>query len=207
MDKLTLSRIFEPFFTTKEVGTGSGLGLSTVYGTVQQSGGYIAVYSELGHGTTFTVYLPRQAREDSSVRTPDTRSVAGTETLLLVEDDANVRALAHRILTSQGYSVLQAANAEEAVRLSNEHAGDIKLMLTDVVMPGVNGQKLASTLSECCSGLKIIFMSGYSEHSMLHGVSTGPGAAFLQKPFTPNQLLRKVRDVLDDTSATAVGSM
>jgi CheY-like chemotaxis protein len=200
MDKKTQARIFEPFFTTKEEGKGTGLGLSTVYGIVKQSGGNIWVYSEPGHGTTFRIYLPRieeaaEAVEPDEAPEPSPR---GSETILLVEDEAGVRNLAKTILQTQGYTVLEAAQGEEALRLSGQHEGLIHLMVTDMVMPEMNGRELAERLKPLRPNMKILFVSGYTEKAIGHHGELDPGMAFLQKPFTPQTLARKVRQVLYD---------
>src|SRR5205807_6259402 len=199
MDKQTQARIFEPFFTTKEEGKGTGLGLSTVYGIVKQSGGNIWVYSEPGRGTTFRIYLPRiegvaEAIVPGKAQEPLPR---GSETLLLVEDDAGVRKLAKTTLQTQGYTVLEAAQGEDAVRLSGQHEGLIHLMVTDMVMPEMSGRELAERLKPLRPNMKVLLMSGYTDKAMLHHGEMDPGAAFLQKPFTPQTLARKVREVLD----------
>jgi len=200
MDKKTQARIFEPFFTTKEEGKGTGLGLSPVYGIVKQSGGNIWVYSEPGHGTTFRIYLPRieaaaQAVEPDEASEPSPR---GSETILLVEDEAGVRNLAKTILQTQGYTVLEAAQGEEALRLSGQHEGLIHLMVTDMVMPEMNGRELAERLKPLRPHMKILIVSGYTEKAIGHQGELDPGMAFLQKPFTPQTLARKVREVLYD---------
>jgi PAS domain S-box-containing protein len=197
MDAGTRARIFEPFFTTKDVGKGTGLGLATVYGIVKQSGGQISVYSEPECGTTFAIYLPCSEIEEPAVVTPEAEANPGSETVLLVEDEQSVRKLAYSILQSNGYTVLTAGNAEEAVVQARRHSGAIKVLLTDIVMPGSNGQELAAQLSTQRPDLRVIFMSGYSEHAILERILAEPGAAFLQKPFTPVQLLRTIREVLD----------
>ena len=200
MDKQTQARLFEPFFTTKAEGKGTGLGLSTVYGIVKQSGGNIWVYSEPGHGTTFRIYLPRieeaaQAVEPDKAQEPSPR---GSETILLVEDEAGVRNLAKTILQTQGYTVLEAAQGEEALRLSGQHVGLIHLMVTDMVMPEMSGRELAERLKPLRPNMKILFVSGYTDKAMLHNGELDPGMAFLQKPFTLQTLARKVREVLYD---------
>jgi two-component system, cell cycle sensor histidine kinase and response regulator CckA len=199
MDEPTKSRIFEPFFTTKEKGRGTGLGLSTVYGIVKQSGGDISVSSELGHGTTFRIRLPREAAPSVSLshRSPAPRPRGGTETILVVEDEEALRAVARRALTEAGYTVLLAANGDEAVGLCTRYREDIHLLLTDVVMPGMSGPSLARELSRNRVALEIIYMSGYADSAFDHHGQLEAGAQFLGKPFTAVDITRKVRDVLD----------
>jgi PAS domain S-box-containing protein len=192
------ARIFEPFFTTKPKGRGTGLGLATIYGIVKQNNGTIWVYSEPGKGTTFKVYLPR-VDEVPQIVTHTSRSAVqgGDETILLVEDDELVRGLAKTVLARKGYVIIEAPDADEALRAVAEHAGQIDLLLTDVVMPGISGGLLAQRLSEQYPGVRILYMSGYPDGAVVdHGV-LAPGTAFLQKPFTPAGLAGAVRDVLD----------
>ncbi len=198
MDAETQRHIFEPFFTTKVKGQGTGLGLATVFGIVQQSGGNIGVYSELGSGTTFKIYLPRveEAAEAVVVEKAMTGSLRGSETILLVEDEAAVRKLARRILESKGYTVLQADNAEQATVLSKQHKRPIDLLLTDIVLTDVSGPKLADQLRSTRSDMKALYMSGYTDEAVVRTGMLNAGTAFLQKPFTPELLLRKVREVL-----------
>jgi two-component system cell cycle sensor histidine kinase/response regulator CckA len=199
MDPETQAHIFEPFYTTKGGGRGTGLGLSTVYGIVKQSGGYIWVYSEPGKGTTFKVYLPRveDAVTPVSVATEQPADRRGTETVLLVEDEEAVRELTHTILAEEGYSVLVAKNAEHAEQLAANGSNEIHLLLTDVVMPGVSGRDLAHRITTRNPRTRVLFMSGYTDNVIAHGGVLESGVAFLQKPFTPRGLRQKVREVLD----------
>src|SRR5438128_18087 len=200
MDAATRARIFEPFFTTKEQGKGIGLGLATVYGIVKQSGGYIWVYSEIGHGSVFKVYLP-PVDSPSAAHSVTREDVAGRkkfgwETVLLVEDEDAVRVLAREVLRRNGYVVLEARHGIDALRIAERHPDDIHLMITDLVMPHMGGGELAKRLSAARPGMKVLFMSGYTDHEVMHRDLT-PGAAFVQKPFTPEVFARKVRHVLD----------
>ena len=198
MDRATLSRIFEPFFTTRPVGQGSGLGLSIVFGIVQQNGGHIRVDSEPGLGTTFTLYIPRVDEEVARPPTPVTTGPArGTETILLVEDEEQVRKVARGILRRHGYDVLEAANPGEASLLCEFHPGPIHLLLTDVVMPQMNGAELARQLAALRPALRVLCMSGYTDDAVARHRLLERGIAFLQKPLSPDALTRKVRDVLD----------
>jgi PAS domain S-box-containing protein len=192
-------RIFEPFFTTKEKGKGTGLGLSTVYGIVKQSGGNIWVYSEPGVGTTFKVYLPRveSKTHDPGETVIEAAPLGGSETILLVEDEDVVRGLARRILEQAGYSVVAAARADEALRFCAEHAEEVDLLLTDVVMPEMSGKDLADKLSSQLPDLKMLFMSGYTDEAIVHHGVLDSSVEFIQKPFTPAALIKKVREVLD----------
>jgi CheY-like chemotaxis protein len=199
MDAATRARIFEPFFTTKELGKGTGLGLSTVYGIVAQSGGHIAVTSQQGVGTTFTIYLPRVDREVDKVLTDEQRpgSLRGNETLLVVEDDDQVRSIIHAILARNKYHVLLARDGAEALSISEQQAAPIHLLLTDTVMPRMGGREVAERLRPLRPAMKVLFMSGYTEDVALPRDAFEKGDAFLPKPITPDALLLKVRDLLD----------
>jgi CheY-like chemotaxis protein len=209
MDSETQSHIFEPFFTTKGP-KGTGLGLSTVYGIIKQSGGYIWVYSELGRGTTFKIYLPRVASTGQALTAPvestvDHRAVEpGTETVLLVEDEANLRYLARQYLEKQGYKVIEAADGAVAMQIAVAHEGVIHLLLTDVIMPGMNGRELAQRISEIRPNVKILYMSGYTENVVGHNGMLDAGVRLLQKPFNLRDLKSKVREVLDATTPSEV---
>jgi CheY-like chemotaxis protein len=200
MNEATSHRIFEPFFTTKDIGKGTGLGLATVYGIVKQSGGDILVYSEPGQGTTFKIYLPQVTSgvPDSSEQPSQAVDVMrGSETILLVEDDEAVRRLARVTLERSGYRVLQAGNPKEAVRMVGEFMGSIQLLLSDVIMPESEGPPLFDRLIKEHPTVRVLYMSGYADEAIVrHGV-LAEGTPFLQKPFTPDVLTRKVRDVLD----------
>jgi two-component system cell cycle sensor histidine kinase/response regulator CckA len=199
MDAQTQARIFEPFFTTKEPGKGTGLGLSTVYGIIKQSGGNVWVYSELGHGSSFKVYLPRldDAADELSGREQDHQIKKGSETILLVEDEEMVRELSEEILRDHGYKVLVATNGEEAIRVCERYAGPIHLVVTDVVMPKMSGPELAHRLALLRPTAKTLFLSGYTNASMTHSDLLNQDAEFLQKPFSEEVLTRKVREILD----------
>jgi two-component system cell cycle sensor histidine kinase/response regulator CckA len=202
MDRATQARIFEPFFTTKEIGKGTGLGLSIVLGIVQQSGGSIWVYSEQGKGTTFKVYLPRTDQVLGELRPlVEPASLEGSETILLVEDEEQLRTVAVSVLRRHGYQVIEARGGIEAMSAAEHYEGPIHLLLTDVVMPGMSGAELAARLIAGRLDIGILCMSGYTDDTVVrHGI-LGSGMAFLQKPITPDSLLRKVREVLD-ASAT-----
>ena len=198
MDRATQSRIFEPFFTTKERGKGTGLGLSTVFGIVQQSGGTVWVYSEPGKGTTFKIYLPRaRSTQRTSAPPPLPELARGNETILLAEDEDQVRNAARDILERFGYHVLDARNAGEALLICEKHRGTIHLLLTDVVMPQMSGRELVLRLTTVRPEMRVLFMSGYTEKAGLHHGILESGIAYLQKPFTPETLSRRVRQVLD----------
>jgi PAS domain S-box-containing protein len=192
--------IFEPFFTTKEEGKGTGLGLSTIYGIVKQSGGNIWVYSEPGRGTTFKIYLPRVEDETDALPVQDNADhlPKGNETVLLVEDDLSLRALAARVLRYQGYKVLEATNGNEAIGIARENGQErIHLLLTDVVMPYMGGRELVKRMKTLHSEIRVLFISGYTDHAITYHAGLKPGTPFLQKPFSPTALAKKVREVLD----------
>jgi two-component system cell cycle sensor histidine kinase/response regulator CckA len=200
MTEAVRSRIFEPFFTTKGVGKGTGLGLSTVYGNVKQNGGHLWVYSEVGHGTTIKIYLPRLDEDEGTIvpsASPLSDLKGGTETVLVVEDEDSVRGVACALLRQYGYQVLEARNAGEAILISEQRQEDIDLMLTDVIMPNMNGRLLADRLMPLRPKMKVVFMSGYTDNAITHNGILEPGTAFLQKPFVPKSLLGKIREVLD----------
>ena len=203
MDKETQSRIFEPFFTTKEKGKGTGLGLSTVYGIVKQSNGYVFAESEPGTGTTFYVYLPRveDSAEELSPSKSQQNEAGGCETVLLVEDEESVRELVRVTLVSRGYNVLEAENGECGLRIAEVFKEHIDILITDVVMPGIGGRELAKKLLSLRPGICVLYLSGYTEDAVVAPGALGPGTAFLQKPFTLQNLAKKVREVLRSKSA------
>jgi hypothetical protein len=201
MDEETQQHIFEPFYTSKEPGKGTGLGLSTCYGIVKQAGGYIWVYSELGEGTTFKVYLPRVLEhEESPWEAPPPESLRGTERILIAEDNEHVRIIASRSLAELGYVVVQTTNPDEAIAAAGSAAEPFDLLLTDVVMPGMNGKQLAERLQAAQPGLRVLFMTGYTANAVVHRGVLEPGTHLVQKPFTPESLAEKVRQVLDADS-------
>jgi len=199
MDATVRAHLFEPFFTTKEVGKGTGLGLATVYGIVKQSGGHISVYTELGRGSSFKVYLPRVHQPPPSAAPPAPRAnvARGSETVLVVEDDAAVLGLTCRALEAEGYTILCASDGTDALRIVERHGGEIHLLLTDVVMPGMSGRELAEQMAARRVGIRILYMSGYPGDAAVHHGAFVRGSAFLQKPFSPDGLTRKVRETLD----------
>ena len=208
MDAATQARIFEPFFTTKEQGKGTGLGLAMVYGFVKQSGGHIAVYSEPGRGATFKLYLPRVQETVASGKSHpgQNRMPRGNETLLLVEDEPGVRALARHVLQSCGYTVLEAGDGREALLAAEQHSGPIPLLLTDVVMPYLGGRQLADAVLGLHPEAKVLFLSGYTDDAVVrHGVLEA-NTNFLQKPFTPASLAQKVREILDQAETESEGT-
>jgi two-component system cell cycle sensor histidine kinase/response regulator CckA len=199
IDAETQARMFEPFFTTKEQGKGTGLGLSTVYGIVKQSGGHLWVYSEMGKGTTFKIYLPRvdEVIESDEARDTLAELPQGKETVLLTEDEEQVRQMIRMILEMSGYCVLEASDGEEALAIYKQHEGQIDLVMTDVVMPQMSGRELAQSLEVLHPGIKVLYMSGYTDDAIVRHGLLDQEIAFLQKPFTPDALIRKVREVLD----------
>jgi CheY-like chemotaxis protein len=205
MDAKTQARIFEPFFTTKEKGKGTGLGLSTVYGIVKQSGGNIWVYSEPGQGTTFKIYLPRELSGSTTVTASRLAAVVtpptATETILVVEDEEAVCNIAKRILSGAGYTVLTAASPNDALLICNAHQGEVHLLLTDVVMPQMSGRVLAERLVLARPGMKVLYMSGYTDDAIVHQGTLDPGTHFIAKPFSAADLKGKVREMLDSAIA------
>ena len=204
MSEDVLSHLFEPFFTTKQPGKGTGLGLATIYGIVKESGGSISVYSGPGEGTTFTIYLPRvsESTDDSREEKPAPGNLQGTETILIVEDQQQVLTLARRTLTECGYHVLEAASPAEAVAHCERYPGPIHLMLTDVVMPGMNGPDLAVRVQPLRPSMQVIFMSGYSEGAVRHHRNLELAGRYISKPFSPDALALKVREALGSARPT-----
>ncbi|HZE94951.1 MAG TPA: ATP-binding protein, partial [Gemmatimonadales bacterium] len=199
MNEETKARMFEPFFTTKPPGRGTGLGLSTVYGIVKQSGGNIWLYSEPGRGTTFKIYLPtvEALPEDIGKVVPAEAAHHGGGTVLVVEDDDQLRRLTHRALAARGYTVLEADRGRAALDIARRHKGKIDLLLTDVVMPDTNGRKLADALRAARPGLRVLYMSGYPDGAIASHGMLEHGVAYLAKPFSTEAITRKVREVLD----------
>jgi CheY-like chemotaxis protein len=211
MDTLTRARAFEPFFTTKDVDKGTGLGLSTVYGIVKQSGGSIFVYSEPGHGATFKIYLPRVA-ESAAIREPKAATTSAPdprscEVILLAEDAAEVRRFTARVLREAGYEVLEADGVEMGLAAAAAHPGTIHLVLTDVMMPRGNGRELVEQIRRLRPGIAVVFMSGYTDDTVLQRLVIEPGTAFIQKPFSPALLLTQVRAVLEAESGRALSRL
>jgi CheY-like chemotaxis protein len=206
MDEKTLQAAFEPFFTTKESGKGTGLGLSTVYGIVRQSGGWIDVRSTVGKGSSFKIYIPRtDARQMPDRPTVPGKSLRGVETVLVVEDQEAVRELAKTVLEAYGYRVLEASSAGEALTFVKQHRGEIHLLLTDVVLPGMNGMDLSKELRTLRPKLKVLFISGYPAEVIARRGVLEPDVAYLPKPLSPKTLASKVREVLGEPSTPSTG--
>jgi PAS domain S-box-containing protein len=205
MDNATLSRIFEPFFTTKEPGQGTGLGLAMVYGVVKQSGGSIWVSSKVGSGTSFQIYLPQAHGVPEALlpTKPQTTLRQGSETILLVEDDAGVRELVSMMLSSKGYTILTAENPRDVEGLCKRHSGSIDLLLTDMILPGLTGREIAKRVGAICPGIKVLYMSGYTDDALIRSHGLDESFAFLQKPFSKGSVAAKVREVLDSDGFTA----
>jgi len=200
MDSETLSHIFEPFFTTKETGKGTGLGLSMVYGIIKQSDGYIMAYSEPGRGTTFKIYFPRTQESVSPVHKVNDEIPSGTETVMVVEDEAALRELTRALLEDAGYTVLESSGAEDALETAKDMQRKIDLLLTDIVMPRLDGRELANQMVSLRPDLKVLYMSGYTDDIIVHRGVLTQGAVLVQKPFTKRTLLQKVRETLDSKS-------
>ncbi|HEX6062564.1 MAG TPA: ATP-binding protein, partial [Longimicrobiales bacterium] len=199
MDRATQARIFEPFFTTKGPDKGTGLGLSTVFGIIKQMGGHIFVYSEPGHGTTFKIYLPRAGGSSPRRRAVVPPSGASSnESVLIVEDDDAVRTLARRVLDSRGYRVWTCSGAEEALDIMQQYGDDMSLVISDVVMPGINGQELSRRIQTLWPHVAVLFMSGYTDDDVRRNDLIGAADYFIEKPFTPESFAHKVRTVLDE---------
>ena len=200
MDHETIDKVFEPFFTTKETGKGTGLGLATVYGIVKQNKGFINVYSEPGHGTTFKIYLPRHVIADETLRAKNAPSAAprGHETILLVEDEPGILDMTKLMLERFGYRVLAVSTPDEAIRTARAHTEAIHMLITDVIMPGMNGLDLSKKISAIYPGLRQLFMSGYTSNVIAHHGILDEGVNYIQKPFSTRELSTQVRKVLDD---------
>jgi CheY-like chemotaxis protein len=194
------ARVFQPFFTTKPVGQGTGLGLAVVHGVVQQSGGHIHVQSQLGAGTTFRLLFPAQTGALAAAVSTGDAAPRGTETVMLVEDEPEVRRIARQALERHGYTVLEAGNPVEALRLAGAAAASIDLLVTDVVMPGIDGRQVVDALRQRRPDLRVLYVSGYTDDAMVRRGVDAAAVAFLQKPFAPLELIRKVRAVLDTPS-------
>ncbi|MCF8088005.1 MAG: PAS domain S-box protein [Desulfotignum sp.] len=204
MDKNTMDNMFEPFFTTKDVGKGTGLGLATIYGIVKQNNGFINVYSEPGHGSTFKIYLPRSVENKETSKTVhEKKSAEGTETILLVEDEPSILRITRIMLEKKGYCVLPADRPAEAVEKAKNHSGSIDLLMTDVVMPEMNGRALAGQITKLYPGIRLLFMSGYTANVIAHHGVLDDGVAFIQKPFSMADMAEKVRDILDESKKPA----
>ncbi|MCA1792294.1 MAG: response regulator [Desulfobacteraceae bacterium] len=205
MDKETLDNLFEPFFTTKEVGKGTGLGLATIYGIVKQNNGFINVHSEPGLGSTFKIYLPRLVDDKKTDKAVPEKKVAtgGTETILLVEDEPTILRMTRMMLERKGYSVISAATPAEAVEKAKNHSGAIDLLMSDVVMPEMNGRDLAGQITALYPDIGLLFMSGYTADVIAHQGVLDDGVAFIQKPFSMADMTAKVRELLDMASDTA----
>jgi two-component system cell cycle sensor histidine kinase/response regulator CckA len=203
MDETIRQQIFEPFFTTKELGKGTGLGLSTVYGIIRQSGGWIDVWSEVGVGTSFKIYFPRVAgcplAVAKGIRLP---MEGGSETILVVEDQEAVRSFMKIALQGYGYHVLEASNGKRALAVAKRHSGDIHLLMTDVVLPGMNGKRLSERLKNLRPNLKVLFTSGYKADAIAHRGVLDRGVSYIPKPFGPDELAAKIRGVLSYPSRT-----
>jgi CheY-like chemotaxis protein len=199
MSAEVLSRIFEPFFTTKEQGKGTGLGLATIYGIVKQSGGHISAYSEVGRGTTFKIYLPVTQEEAGSPEPAVHENFVprGGETILLVEDEESLRGVTQEYLANKGYQVFAAADFQTAMEISGDATVHFDLLMTDVVLPGASGPKLADRLAQSRPNMKVLFVSGYTADALVHGDLHRTDFAFLSKPFSLNTLARKIRSILD----------
>ncbi|MFZ3046898.1 MAG: response regulator, partial [Desulfatirhabdiaceae bacterium] len=198
MDRETQDKIFEPFFTTKGLGKGTGLGMAMVYGIVKQNNGFISVYSEIEHGTIFKIYLPRhhEVKEEAPQNSTPEILVGHGETILIVEDETSVLELARIILENAHYTPLTADTVDQAIRLAREHAGQIQILITDVIMPEMNGRDLAAQIQTIIPGVKCLFMSGYTAHAISHHGVLEKGTHFLQKPFSGISLIAKVRELV-----------